>query len=77
MPFQSSFASQLYHARTKKGLTQAQVAEMADISVRWYQQLEKGAYPPGTITMLRLIFILDIDIQAFREEVGLYEKIPV
>lgn len=77
MSLRSVFARQLLAARTDKGETQAQVAEAIGISVRWYQQLEKGAFLPGSATMLRLLLYLDIDIQIFRKEVGLGEQIPV
>ena len=55
------FSDELYHARKLKGLTQAQVAESVNISVRWYQHVEKGDRKPGTRLTLNLIAYLEID----------------
>lgn len=64
-------SSKLFHARTKHGLTQQKVAESVSVSERWYQRLEKGENLPSALVMLRLILLLDIDIEDLREEVGL------
>ena len=71
MSVKYKFSSKLFHARTKHGLTQQKVAESVSISERWYQRIEKGEYLPGSLVMLRLILLLDIDIEDLREEVGL------
>ena len=77
MAFKSSFSGQLYTARTKLKLTQTQVADAASISLRWYQQLEKGSFLPSATVMMRLILFLHIDIEIFRDEVNLYEPVSV
>lgn len=71
MSLNSSFASKIYHARKASGLTQQALAELVSISLRWYQELEKGNRSPGAKAMLRLIVVLKIDPQDFREELGL------
>lgn len=74
-PINSKLSSVIFHARIDHGFTQRQVADAVSVSVRWYQRIEKGERIPGTIVMLRLILLLDIDIEVFREEVDLY--VPV
>jgi len=61
------FADELYHARTARGLTQAQVAESVNISVRWYQHVEKGDRIPGTHLTLLLIAYLEIDGKCLKD----------
>lgn len=77
MSLNYALGSKLYHARTERGLTQAQVASAADISVRWYQKLEKGTFLPGTVVAFRLLIILGINPNDFRKEVGLIDDLPV
>ena len=75
MKFQYKFAKALFYSRSERNLTQAQVAERADISVRGYQHLEKGDYEPKLHTALKLMIALDIQPNTFAEEVGL--DVPV
>lgn len=77
MSLQSKFSLELYHARHERHYTQEQVAEAVSISLRWYQHLEKGTFLPGSVTMLRLILFLEMDIELFREEVGLVDPISL
>ena len=67
MTLTTKFAEVLYNARDKKKLTQSQVAEAVSISVRWYQKVEAGLRLPGTIPTLKLMLLLDIDIEELRE----------
>ncbi len=71
MPINSKFSTEVYRARDSLGYTQRQVAEAISVSVRWYQRLEKGEKLPGSVVMLRLILFFNLDIEKFREEVGL------
>ena len=71
MPIYYKFSTAVYHARDEKGYTQSQVAEAVSISVRWYQRLERGESLPSAIVMLRLILFLELDVEKFREEVGI------
>lgn len=61
MSVYKNFTDELYHARKKKGLTQAQVAEAVSISVRWYQYIENGKRDPSVRLAIRLIACLEID----------------
>lgn len=69
--FYSKFSSTVYHARINLGYTQKEVAEAISVTVRWYQRVEKGEKFPGSISLLRLILFLHINIEDLREEVGL------
>lgn len=71
----TKFSSAVFKARTELGYTQKEVAEAISVTVRWYQRVEKGEKFPGSISMLRLILFLHIDVEEFREEVGL--NVPV
>ena len=65
MKLRSKLASCCLHQRTKLGWTQSQTAEIAGISVRWYQKIESGANLPGTALCLRLLHELKIDLHEF------------
>lgn len=71
MPINSKFSTEVYHARDSFGYTQREVAEAVSVSVRWYQRVEKGEKLPGSVVMLRLILLFHLDVEKFREEVGL------
>ncbi len=61
MSFQSAFAHEVFHRRRSLALTQQQVADAVCISLRWYQQIEKGAFRPSFPVGLRLMGVLGID----------------
>lgn len=42
-----NFPDRLFQERKDRNLTQEQVAELFDISVRWYQKVESGQSNPG------------------------------
>ncbi len=67
------FADEIFDARTQRDLTQAQVAEMADISVRWYQKLESGEAVPGFNVCLRVAKALSIDLNRLAQRVEICE----
>ena len=71
MTLTMKFAEVLYAARDAKKLTQSQVAEAVSISVRWYQKVEAGLRLPSTIPTIKLILLLDINIEELREASGL------
>lgn len=75
MSLKSLFALEASRARTKLGLTQQQVAEAISISVRWYQCIEAGSFLPGSTVMLRLILLLQLDVEEFREEAGILDLV--
>lgn len=77
MSLKSALGSKLYHARTQRNFTQARVAEAAQISVRWYQQLERGAFLPSAAVLIRLFIFLELDPNDFRKEVDYIDNLPV
>ena len=70
------FSGKLVKARLEQGYTQREVADAISVSVRWYQRVEKGEKLPGTVAMLRLLLFLKLDVEDFREEVGLVDPVP-
>jgi len=75
MQFYSTFSSKVLHARIDMGYTQKQVADAVSVTTRWYQRIEKGERLPGSIVLLRLILFLNINVEEFREEVGLIDSV--
>ncbi len=67
----SKFASSVLKSRLSLGYTQSQVAEAVSVSVRWYQKVESGKKFPGSITLVRLVLFLHIDLEDLREEANL------
>ena len=67
MEFSTLFSKDVFHAREKSKLTQAKVAEIVGISVRNYQYIEKGEIIPHGDTLLKLIYLFDLDIDRYRE----------
>ena len=76
MSVKHKLSQAVFHARTKRGLKQQEVADAVSITPRWYQQIERGAAFPSSIVLLRLILFLEIDVEIFREEVGLNVPLP-
>ena len=56
------FASMILHARKEKKLTQTQAAQLAGISLRWYQRVEKGDAKASFEVCVRIAKALDIDL---------------
>lgn len=69
MSFELLFSRDLLDARKSRNLSQEDVADRAGISVREYQNIESGRHCPRVITFLILVFLFDIDIYAYQEEV--------
>ena len=69
--FTKALGSQLYNARSALGYSQAKTAELAGISERWYQALESGKRTPSGEVLLKLVFVLHIDVNVFYNAVGL------
>ena len=80
MSILNRFSRVIYQARTEKGMTQEQAAECVNITVRWYQHIEKGDRRPSCEVALELIALYEIDgkclketpiaISVIRQEVG-------
>ena len=71
MEFSTLFSKDVVHARDKSGLTPAKVAELVDISVRNYQYIEQGRFIPHGDTLLKLVYLFDLDIDRYREVLGM------
>ena len=61
----------LRHARDSVGLTQEELAELLDCSSRWVQKLEGRKSNPNWFTLLQLCALLNIDVHALLEKLGL------
>lgn len=68
MTMKFRFSSEMFHARLRRKLTQEQAAELLDISVRWYQMLEKGEYLPSSQLLLRILAEFEIDGKRLKED---------
>lgn len=55
-----SIGNRMLYYRKKKGLTQAEVAELADISDRTYADIERGGTNLRTVTLLAICKALNI-----------------
>ena len=53
------------------------MAERTGISLREYQNIESGRRCPRVLTFLILIFLFEIDIYAYREEVMRYVPLHI
>jgi len=67
MSFEKYFAHCVYNARKRAGLTQVQVANALSISLRWYQRIEHGDNLPGAVILIKIMLLLDIDINCFKK----------
>lgn len=76
MSFEYQFSSDVFHARTNLGLKQPFVANALGISLREYQNIEYGRVSHQLKTFLKLVYLFDLDIDAYREVLGV-EKIAV
>ena len=74
MSINHTLAHELFLHRTALGYTQEEVSEMVDISTRWYQELENGRRIPNSCIFIRLLFVLELDIEVFRECSGLNQN---
>ena len=74
MEFNTLFSKDVYHARDKSGFTQAEVAEKVDINLRTYQYIEQGKTIPRGGTLLKLIYLFDLDIDRYREVLGMPKR---
>lgn len=74
------FARALENARTEKKLTQKQVADLADTSVRQYQNIINNGADTTLSTAMRIAAVLDISLdkmvaQLEPDEMGVYRKL--
>lgn len=71
MDVKYKFASLILDARLDRGLTQSEVSEAVGVSTRWYQKIESGSTLPGSVTLIRIVLFLHINVEELRKEVGL------
>ncbi|MBE6573236.1 MAG: helix-turn-helix transcriptional regulator [Ruminococcaceae bacterium] len=67
MDFNDYLSEQIYRGRKRAGYTQAHLSQKLGVSVRWYQRIEKGERLPGAVVLIKLMLLLDIDIEVFRD----------
>ena len=51
--------------RAKKNLTQAKLAELANVSRQTINTIEQGKYVPSTVLALKLASIFEVEVSAF------------
>jgi len=61
-------ASYLYAVREEHNLTQEKMAEIIDISVRWYQSIETGRKVPNFKVICLLVKSFDLDLRYLLRE---------
>ncbi len=64
----SRLALRLYNIRMKNLYTQETMAEMLDISTRWYQKIECGRGSPNFELTCRIVKIFNINLAEICEE---------
>lgn len=79
MTINHEFARVSENARTEKKLTQKQVADFADTSVRQYQNIINNGADTTLSTAMRIAAVLDISLDKMVEqlepdEMGIYRK---
>ena len=62
-------ASYLYTIRLEHNLTQEKMAEIIDVSVRWYQNIETGKKFPNFKVVCLLVKSFDLDLRYLLKEV--------
>lgn len=70
-----AFGKIIHDARNSRGLTQEQLAELMNCSVRWIIQIEAGKSNPNNMDTILLMTILGLSPERVAEEVGW--RVPV
>lgn len=65
---QKKLTSLMRAKRREKNLTQEQAAELLDISVRWFQKVERGQAKPGFDLICDLAAEFSIDFSKLGED---------
>ena len=68
MGISDDFANAIYYARMEQDKTQQQVADEAEISVQWYQRLEKGGVSAAFPTCVKVAKVLNVDLNQFTKK---------
>jgi transcriptional regulator with XRE-family HTH domain len=58
-------AKKIKEYRTLRGMTQAELAEKIDISTKQISRIEVGDFYPSLISFLRIVEVLNIDLNNF------------
>lgn len=61
----TNLAKQIKYHRKKLNLTQAELAEMVDLSVQHISRIESGCYIPSLKSFFALVSVLNIDLKTF------------
>ncbi len=61
MSMEMRFSNELYRCRLDRGFTQREVAEQLNISLRWFQYIEKGQRMPSSKLMLEIFVLFEIN----------------
>lgn len=69
MGIKSVFAKSIYDRRNELGLSQAQVAEMVNISVRGYQKIEGSRVIPNLKTASKIAYELQVSLDPLIQQV--------
>lgn len=69
------FSGEVFKRRLQLGFTQAEMAEILDVSPRWYLEIENGRKMPRTELMLQMCRFLGIDMNPIRDVAPLNEKV--
>lgn len=65
------FSGELLKKRVQLGFTQSDMAEVLDISLRWYSEIESGRKMPRSELIFEICRLLDIDMNKIRDAVPL------
>lgn len=70
MIINSLFSSYMYSTREENKLTQEKMAEILDVSVRWYQNFENGTALPNCKSICILVKRFGCDLEVLLKEVS-------
>ena len=73
MSIMTKFSNELYNYRKTNQLSQKEMSERCDLSIRHYQDLEMGRVNPALSTAVRISAILDISLDSLKSEVPEHE----
>ena len=70
MSIRLSFSGQLLQYRTQHRMTQKRMAEICDLSLRQYQNLELGHSLPSFEKGIQIAALLDLSLDALKLEIA-------
>lgn len=70
------FTDRLYLLRKESGLTQQQVANIIQITLRQYQRFEKGEQKPGYDNLVKLADCFQVSLDYLTERSSSKESLP-